>query len=220
MTLNSAIDKYRKNRKQEEIANSLSHGLGILLAIAGLVVLLIYGANYGDAWYLVGYSIFGGSMILLYTASTLYHSATKPRRKYYLHKFDHSAIYILIAGSYTPVLLTALRGPIGWVLFGLVWALAIAGMVYKIWFYTKKWRKLSAYLYIVMGWLIVIAIYPLIQKVPSISLWFLLAGGLSYSLGVIFYIKKHLRFGHLVFHLFVLGGSISHFFAFLYLLPV
>jgi hemolysin III len=220
MTLNSATDKYRKNRKQEEIANSLSHGLGILLAIAGLVVLLIYGANYGDAWYLVGYSIFGGSMILLYTASTLYHSATKPRRKYYLHKFDHSAIYILIAGSYTPVLLTALRGPIGWVLFGLVWALAIAGMVYKIWFYTKKWRKLSAYLYIVMGWLIVIAIYPLIQKVPSISLWFLLAGGLSYSLGVIFYIKKHLRFGHLVFHLFVLGGSISHFFAFLYLLPV
>jgi len=220
MTLNSAIDKYRKNRKQEEIANSLSHGLGILLAIAGLVVLLIYGANYGDAWYLVGYSIFGGSMILLYTASTLYHSATKPRRKYYLHKFDHSAIYILIAGSYTPVLLTALRGPIGWVLFGLVWALAIAGMVYKIWFYTKKWRKLSAYLYIVMGWLIVIAIYPLIQKVPSISLWFLLAGGLSYSLGVIFYIKKHLRFGHLVFHLFVLGGSISHFFAFLFLLEM
>jgi hemolysin III len=220
MTINSATDQYIKNRKQEEIANSLSHGLGILLAIAGLVVLLIYGANYGDAWYLVGYSIFGSSMILLYTASTLYHSATKPRRKYYLHKFDHSAIYILIAGSYTPVLLTALRGTIGWVLFGLVWALAIAGMVYKIWFYTKKWRKLSAYLYIVMGWLIVIAIYPLIQKVPATSLWFLLAGGLSYSLGVIFYIKKHLRFGHLVFHLFVLGGSISHFFAFLFLLEM
>lgn len=220
MNMSTATDQYRKNRKQEEIANSVSHGLGILLAIAGLVILLIYGAIYGDVWHIVGYSIFGSSMILLYTASTLYHSAAKPRRKYYLHKFDHSAIYVLIAGSYTPVLLTVLRGPTGWVLFGLVWALAIAGMVYKIWFYTKKWRKLSAYLYIVMGWLIVLAIFPLIQKVPATSLWFLLAGGLSYSLGVIFYIKKHLRFGHLVFHLFVLGGSISHFFAFLYLLPV
>ncbi len=210
----------QQHKKQEEIANTISHALGILLAVAGLTILVVFASLYGDAWHIVSFSIFGASMILLYSASTLYHSARRPRLKYYLNKFDHSAIYLLIAGSYTPVVLTAMRGPVGWVMFGLIWALAIVGVVFKIWFYSKKYRKVSAYLYIAMGWLIVFAIYPLIMNVPAKSIWFLLAGGLAYSAGVFFYIKKHIRFTHFVFHIFVLAGSTLHFFAFLYLLPI
>ncbi len=214
------LQLYRKSRKQEEIANTLSHAAGIVLAIAGLSILVVFAAIYGDVWHIVSYAIFGICMILLYTASTLFHSAKRPRLKYYFNKFDHAAIYLLIAGSYTPVALTSLRGPVGWVLLGLIWTLAIGGIAFKIWFYTARWRKLSAYLYIAMGWLIVIAIVPLIKYTPSTSIWFLFAGGLAYSAGVFFYIRKHIRFSHFVFHLFVLAGSILHFFAILFMLPV
>lgn len=205
----------KKLKRIEEIFNSISHGIGILLAFAGITLLVIFGAIYGDAWHVVSFSIFGASMIILYTASTFYHGVKNPRTKYKLNKFDHSAVYILIAGTYTPLALVSLRGAIGWVIFGLIWSLAISGVVFKVWFYQHKYRKISAWMYVIMGWLIIGAIVPIIKNVPSVSLYYMLAGCLSYSAGVFFYIKKDLPFGHLVFHLFCLGGSICHFFAFL-----
>ncbi|WP_372775212.1 hemolysin III family protein [Mangrovibacterium sp.] len=209
-----------KLKKAEEIANSISHGVGVALAIAGVVLLNVFGALHGNIWHIISFSIFGVSMILLYLASTLYHGVKKPRLKEKLNRFDHSAIYILIAGSYTPITLTSLRGWVGWTLFGLVWSLAIAGVVFKMWFYKPRWRNLSTALYIAMGWLIIFAIVPVIRNVPATSLWFLLAGGLSYTAGAAFYSFPKVPFFHLVFHFFILGGSICHFFAFLYLLPI
>lgn len=162
--------------KAEEIVNSTSHGVGVGLAIAATVLLIIRAAMHGNAWHVVSYSIFGAGLINLYTASTLFHSAINPRVKYNLNKFDHSSIYILIAATYTPFALLVIRGWLGWTIFGIVWFLAIAGLVYKIWFYSDKFRKLSAWLYIVMGWIGLIAIVPIIKNAPSISLWFLLWG--------------------------------------------
>jgi hemolysin III len=214
------IKKTTKLIRAEEIANSISHGVGIGLAVAGVSLLVVFGAIYGNAWHVVSFSVFGASMIVLYLASTLFHSAKNPRIKYKLNKFDHSSIYILIAGSYTPITLIALRGAFGWVIFGLIWAMAIGGVVFKVWFYSQKWRKLSAWIYVAMGWLIIIAIVPMLKNVPNTSLYFMMAGGLSYSGGVVFYIKRNIPFFHFIFHLFILGGSVCHFFAFLYLLPI
>lgn len=208
------------SKKSEEIANALSHAVGIGIAIAGAALLIIFGAIYGDAWHVVSFSVFGASMVILYTASTLFHSAKNIRLKYALNKLDHSSIFILIAGSYTPIALVSLRGAFGWVIFGLIWTLAIGGVIFKLFYYTNQMRKISAWIYIFMGWLIIIAIVPLIKNTPIISLFFFLAGVLSYSGGVIFYIKRRIPFFHFVFHLFVLGGSICHFFGFLYLLPI
>ncbi|WP_299577714.1 hemolysin III family protein [uncultured Sunxiuqinia sp.] len=206
--------------RAEEIANSVSHGIGVALAIAGVCLLTVFGALYGTVWHIVSFAVFGASMVLLYLASTLFHGVKNPRLKAKLNRFDHSAIYILIAGSYTPISLIALRGWIGWTIFGLIWSMAVAGIVFKIWFYSSKWRNLSAWLYVAMGWLIVFAIVPMIKNVPPVSLWFLLAGGLSYTVGALFYLFPKVPFFHLVFHLFILGGSVCHFFSFLYLLPI
>lgn len=206
-------------KKIEEIFNTISHAVGIPLSIAALTLLVVFGAIYGNAWHVVSFSIFGVSMLFLYLSSTLFHATRRPRRKYYLNKLDHAAIYVLIAGSYTPIALVSLRGAIGWVLFGVIWALALAGVAFKIWFYNQRWRKLSAWLYVAMGWLVIAAIVPLIKSMPTLALWFLFAGGVSYTIGALFYIKKEIRFTHFVFHLFVLGGSICHFFSFLFLLP-
>ncbi len=218
------ISMVRRKGKQliraEEIANSVSHGIGVALAIAGVSLLTVFGALYGTVWHIVSFAVFGASMVLLYLASTLFHSVKNPRLKAKLNRFDHSAIYILIAGSYTPISLIALRGWIGWTIFGLIWSMAVAGIVFKIWFYSSKWRNLSAWLYVAMGWLIVFAIVPMIKNVPPVSLWFLLAGGLSYTVGALFYLFPKVPFFHLVFHLFILGGSVCHFFSFLYLLPI
>ncbi len=211
-------ETYKRNRRKEEIFNTLSHAAGLLLSVAGLTLLVVFGALYGNVWHIVSFAVFGTSMIALYAASTVFHAASRPRLKYYLNKFDHSAIYLLIAGSYTPISLISLRGPVGWTLFGIIWALAIAGIVFKIWFYSARWRKLSAWLYVLMGWLVVAAIVPVIQNVPALSLWLLLAGGLSYTAGVLFYLKKRVRYFHFVFHLFILAGSICHFFSFLFLI--
>lgn len=212
--------KRKRLRKAEEIANSVSHGIGIALAVAGVTLLVAFGAIYGNIWHIISFSVFGTSMILLYLASTLFHGVKKPRLKVMLNKLDHSAIYILIAGSYTPLSLISLRGWVGWTIFGLIWSLAIAGVVFKIWFYSSKWRTLSTWLYVAMGWLVILAIGPVVQNVPNTSLWFLLAGGVSYSGGVFFYLYHRVPFFHLIFHLFILGGSVCHFFAFLYLLPI
>lgn len=205
-------------RKIHEVLNTISHAIGIPLSIAGLVLLVVFGAMDGTVWHVVSYSIFGSTLIMVYSASTIFHGTSRLRTKYWLNKIDHSSIYLLIAGSYTPICLVSLRGPWGWVLFGIIWALAIFGIVFKFTFYNNHWRLLSTALYVLMGWLILIAIVPVLKHVPNTSLWFLLAGGLSYSVGVVFYSIRKLPVFHFIFHLFVLAGSILHFFAFLYMI--
>lgn len=199
----------------EELVNSLTHGIGAALSVVATVLLVVYASTEGNVWHVVSFSIFGASLITLYSASTLYHSARKMRLKVKLNRFDHSAIYILIAGTYTPYTLVTLNGWLGWTIFGIIWALAIAGVLYKVFFYSAKYRKISAILYVIMGWIIVMAIKPMIDNMAPGGLWLLLAGGLSYSLGVVFYLWKSLPLSHGIFHLFVLGGSICHFFSIL-----
>ena len=196
----------------EEIANSVTHGLGLILSVAGLCVLVTVAGLRGDAWTVTGCAVFGASLVLLYGASTCYHALPAPRWKPILRVFDHAAIFLLIAGSYTPFLLVSLRGPWGWSLFGVVWAIAVAGIVLKV-FYTGRFRLLSTILYLLMGWIVLIAIKPLVEALPRSSLILLFAGGAAYSAGTLFYMWKRLPYHHAVWHLFVLGGSVCHFFA-------
>jgi len=188
-----------------------------MLAIAGTVLLVVRSAIHGNAWHIVTYSIFGAGLIYLYTASTLFHGAMNVRVKYLLNRFDHSSIYILIAATYTPFSLVGINGAFGWVIFGLVWAMAVAGVIFKIWFYSPKYRTISAWLYVVMGWLGIIAVVPIVRNVPNTSLWFLLAGCLAYFASIVFYLKEDIPFGHGVFHLFIIGGSVCHFFSLYFL---
>ena len=201
----------------EEIFNSLTHGVGMLLSIAGLVVLVAFAVLYGDNWHIVSFSIFGGTLIVLYGASTLYHSFTNPTVKKIFKKLDHSAIFLLIAGTYTPFVLVSIRGTWGWSLFGVIWALAVVGITMKF-VNIFKFQKLSMALYIFMGWLGVLAAKQLVNGVPLASLILLVVGGLSYSTGVIFYAAKRLPFNHAIWHVFVLAGSVSHYFSVLYIL--
>ena len=198
----------------EELANSISHGIGTLLSIAGLVILIVSAVLHGTAWHVVSFSIFGSTMILLYLASTLYHSLPRPDWKTVLKKMDHAAIYLLIAGSYTPFMLVSLRGPWGWSLFGVIWGLAIAGVILKM-FFVHSFPKLSTIIYICMGWLCVIAFKQMLMNVPQTSLVLLLAGGIAYTVGAIFYAWKRLPFNHAIWHLFVLAGSGFHYFSIL-----
>jgi len=198
----------------EEIANSLTHGLGLVLSLTGLAYMVTRAYLYGDAWQVVASSIFGASMVLLYTSSTLYHSIRSRSAKLALRKLDHAAIYLLIAGTYTPFMLVNLRGPWGWSLFGVIWGLAVVGIVLKLWF-TGRFRVVSTICYLCMGWLIVIATKPLLEAVPSTGLWFLLCGGLCYTGGTVFYLWKSLPYHHAYWHLFVLGGTVCHYFAIL-----
>ncbi|MBL7993893.1 hemolysin III family protein [bacterium] len=199
----------------EEIANSITHGIGAALSIAGLVILVVMAALHGDAWHIVSCAIYGASMIMLYTASTLYHSFQNPNIKHAMRILDHSSIYLLIAGTYTPFTLISLRGPWGWSLFGVVWGLALTGIIFKLYF-TGRFNKASTIIYVLMGWIAVIAIKPMIDIIPFGGLALLFGGGLSYTLGVIFYVWKKLPYHHAVWHLFVLGGTILHFFAILF----
>ena len=196
----------------EEIANAITHGIGLLLSIAGFVVLLVLAALRGTAWHIVACSIYGATLICLYTASTLYHAVISPRVKRALRIFDHSAIYLLIAGTYTPFLLVSLRGPWGWSLFGVIWGLALAGVLFKFWF-VERFAILSTAVYIAMGWLVVIAAKPVITHLPLTAIIWLLAGGLAYTGGVIFFAAKRIPYSHAIWHLFVLAGSICHYFA-------
>jgi hemolysin III len=203
----------------EEIAHTISHGIGILLSIAGLAVLVAFASLYGDAWHITSSAIYGATLVLLYTASTLYHGIPQSKSKQLLRRLDHAAIFLLIAGTYTPFTLVNMRGVWGWSLFGLVWGLAILGMVLELGM-KRRIRWLSITLYLGLGWLILIAIKPLIDSVPIGGIVLLLAGGLSYSLGIIFYVWKRLSYHHMVWHLFVMGGSALHFFSvFFYVLP-
>lgn len=208
---------HREQTKAEEITNAIIHGIGAGLSISALTILLIFGSIYGNVWHVVSFAIYGTTLILLYVSSTLYHSFPKGRWKNIFHVIDHSSIFLLIAGTYTPITLTALRGPWGWSLFATVWAIALAGIILKlVWF--DRFKMLSLILYAAMGWLIIIAIRPLLDAVNHVSLIFLLAGGISYTAGITFYVWRKLKFSHAIWHLFVLAGSILHFFGVFYLL--
>jgi len=203
----------------EEFVNVLSHGVGLLLSIAALTLMVVFASLDGNAWHIVGAAIFGASLVVLYLASTLFHGVRKPDVRRWLNVFDHAAIYILIAGTYTPFLLVTLNGAWGWSLFGVIWGLAIAGVVFKI-FFTGRFNAVSTIVYVLMGWLIVIAIVPLFENLPTAGLIWLVAGGISYSVGAVFFMFDRLPFNHAIFHFLVLGGSVCHFFAvFLYVIP-
>lgn len=205
---------------REEIANSVTHGFGIILAIAGLGVLTAFAALYGTVWHIVGCSIFGATLILLYTTSTLYHSIPIQRAKAVLRALDHSAIYLLIAGTYTPFSLVNLRGPWGWSLLGLIWTLAILGIVTRVLLGRKK-SWLSVAFYIAMGWTVLIAIKPLVANTGAGGIRLLVMGGVVYTAGTIFYMWRKLPYHHAIWHVFVLMGSIFHFFAILfYVIPL
>ncbi|MEJ2618934.1 MAG: hemolysin III family protein [Candidatus Thiodiazotropha sp.] len=203
----------------EEIAHAVTHGIGVLLSVAGLTLLVIYAARFGNVWHITSCSIYGATLVLLYTASTLYHGIPMPNAKRLLQRFDHAAIFLLIAGTYTPFTLVNLRGSWGWTLFGLVWGFAIIGVLLEL-LRDERLKWLSLTLYLGLGWLVVIAIKPLIDAVEVGGIILLLAGGLCYSLGVIFYIWKRLAYHHAVWHLFVLAGSVLHFLSvFYYVVP-
>lgn len=195
-----------------EIASALTHGLGAVAALAGGAVLITLAAIHGDGWQLGASIVFGISLLLLYVASTLYHSIQHPVAKGRLKVFDHCAIYVLIAGTYTPFTLIGLRGPWGWGLFIAIWTLALAGVVFKL-FYTGRFKLLSTAIYIAMGWLVLVAIKPMLNSLDAWTLGWLLAGGLSYTLGTYFYHRESIRFSHAIWHLFVIGGSVCHFIA-------
>lgn len=204
--------------KGEEIANSITHGIGALLSIAALVLLIIFSVAHGTVWHVVSYTIFGSSLIILYTFSTLYHSITNKRAKRILRIFDHSSIYILIAGSYTPFTLTVLRGTLGWVVFGIVWGLTVIGIVMKaIW--VGKYDKLSTLMYVLMGWIIVISIKQLWITTPHISFLFLVLGGVLYTSGAVLYLFDKIPYNHALWHIFVISASACHFFSLIYMLP-
>lgn len=203
----------------EEIANSITHGIGAVLSVAGLTLLVVLAAIYGDVWRIVSFSIYGTSLFLLYLASTLYHSIQQPKIKRVLRIFDHAAIYLLIAGTYTPFMLVSLRGPWGWSFFGIIWGLAFLGIAFKA-FFIGRYEKLATAAYVLMGWLCIAAFKEMLATLSPGGMAWVIAGGIVYTLGVIFYAWEKLPYNHAIWHLFVLGGSICHFFAILlYVLP-
>jgi len=204
---------------KEETINAATHGLGTVLGAVGLVVLVAMAVLHGDAWHIASCSIYGGTLVLLFTSSTLYHSCRGERAKHAFRIVDHASIYLLIAGTYTPFLLVNLRGRWGWSLFGVIWALALAGIVFQV-FFVSRFRLAQTLIYLAMGWLVLVAVKPLFARVPRAGLLWLLAGGLCYTVGAVFYLWKKLPYHHAVWHLFVLGGSLCHYFAILfYVLP-
>lgn len=203
---------YRKLSTSEEIINAITHGIGSLLSIAALVVLIIVAGRHGDIWHLVSFSIYGSTLILLYLSSTLYHSFSNPKVKNLFARFDHISIFMLIAGTYTPILLTSMRGIWGWTLFCIIWGLAIVGAVIRS-IYLHRFRKLMVAVYLLMGWMFVLAGKQIYLSLPSVSITFLVLGGIAYSVGVIFYMWRSLPYAHGIWHLFVLAGSVLHFFA-------
>lgn len=206
--------------KKEEVVNAITHGIGVLLSITALVFLVIFSVKNGTTWHVVSFSIYGVTMLLLYLCSTLVHSFPEGKAKDIFEIFDHSAIYLFIAGTYTPFMLVVLNGPLGWTLLGVVWAIAIAGIVFKSYF-VKKFMFISTVLYVVMGWLIVIAWEPLTSTLPTEGIVLLVTGGVLYTVGAIFYVWRGFLFHHAIWHLFVLAGSIAHFFAILfYVTPI
>lgn len=205
--------------RREEVANAITHGIGAALSVAALTLLVVFAAWKGTAWHVVSFTIYGVTMLLLYAASTLVHSFPEGKAKDLFETFDHACIYLFIAGTYTPILLTVLRGPLGWSLFGIVWGLAACGVLFKA-FFKKQFLVTSTLFYVAMGWLIVFAWKPLMMQLEPGGAWLLISGGLLYTVGAIFYVWRGFPYHHAVWHLFVIAGSACHFFAILfYLLP-
>ena len=203
------------NLRRYELANSATHGMGLALSVAGCAVLVTLAALRGNAWHIVACSIYGGTLVCLYGASTVYHSVRSRRLKRILRIVDHSTIYLLIAGTYTPFTLVLLKGGWGWTLFGLVWGLSLAGILLKVWF-VDRLPVVSTMVYVALGWLVIIAIKPVVALVPVAAILWLLAGGLLYTAGVGFFAWQKLPYHHAIWHLFVIGGSVCHYFAVLY----
>jgi len=214
-------EERRRERSQtigEEIANAITHGIGALLALAALAVAVTFAALQGDAWRIVSASIYGVMMFVLYISSTLYHAVTAPRLKAVLNVFDHSTIYLMIAGCYTPFCLVPLRSYSpgwGWGIFGAVWLLALLGIIFQTCF-MNRYRIFSTLTYVLMGWILIVAVYPLWKAMGAPAVLWLAFGGVAYTLGVIFYVMKSLKYAHAIWHLFVLGGTITHFFTILF----
>ncbi len=200
---------------REERLNSLTHGLGALLSAVGTLVLVLAAAREGDVWKIVSFSIFGASLVLLYSASTFYHASRSPRLREVWKMLDHCAIFLLIAGTYTPFLLVNLRGPTGWTLFGIIWGLALAGIVLKLVF-GHRYKILRVIVYLAMGWLIVFAAAELTTQVSELGVRLTVIGGVVYTLGVVFYLADRMPYNHAIWHLFVVGGSLCHFYAIYY----
>jgi hemolysin III len=193
----------------EEVANAITHGIGVALSISALVLLVVFAGRTEDSLRMVSSVTFGSSLVFLYLASTLYHGLTSLRAKRIFKVFDHAGIYLLIAGSYTPFTLVTLRGPVGWALLGTVWTLAVTGIVTEVlWLDRPRW--LSALLFIGMGWIVIFAVRPLAAALPQGGLWLLVAGGLAYTAGTIFYLLESIPYMHAVWHLWVIGGSACH----------
>ncbi|NVJ65882.1 MAG: hemolysin III family protein [Gammaproteobacteria bacterium] len=194
----------------EEVANSISHGIGAFLGVAALTMMIMVS---DDGWKLASAIVYGLSLVILFTSSTLYHSFQSPKAKKIFKTLDHCAIYLLIAGTYTPFLLVSLNGTWGWWLFGVIWGLALAGIIFKLKF-KHRFPKASLMAYILMGWIVVVAIFEMLAKVPAGGMWLLLAGGLSYTVGTIFYAADgKIPYNHAIWHIFVLGGAVCHFLA-------
>jgi hemolysin III len=210
---------HRSYSAGEEIAHVATHGAGAILSGAALAILVVLAAQLGDAWHVVSTAIYGTTLVLLYTASTVYHGVRSPRAKHVARIIDHAAIYLLIAGTYTPFTLVTLRGHSGWLLFGTVWGLAVLGVIFEAsWVGRPKW--LSAAVYLAMGWMVVVATSSLLAALAAPGLWLLLAGGLAYTFGTVFYAMPRVRYMHAVWHVFVLGGSVCHFLSVaLYVIP-
>lgn len=196
----------------EERINVWSHAAGILFGLIASWMLVRRAIMVGDLWLLLSFIVFGMSMVTLYSASTLYHNSSSVNWRHRLRIFDHASIYILIAGTYTPFALVTLRGTTGWIIFGVIWTLAIIGIALKI-FFTGRYDRLSTAMYLFMGWVVVIYLKPLLHNLPPSGLLWLLAGGLSYTIGAVFYSIKRIKFNHAIFHFFVLGGTFCHFMA-------
>ena len=196
----------------EEKLNVITHGIGLILSIVAFVLLVIHASEIGTTRHVVSFTIFGASLILLYSASTFYHYSQRPNIRRKLNILDHASIYVLIAGTYTPFTLVTLQGTLGWVIFGITWGIALIGVFLKL-FYTGRFDKASTIAYVAMGWVIIFAIKPLIANLPENGLYWLFAGGVLYTIGAVLYSIKKLKYNHAIFHVFVLLGSFSHFMA-------
>lgn len=201
--------------RREENANIATHALGVALSVAALVLMVLYAVQHGDPYHIVSVSIFGATLIMLYLGSTLYHAVNDPKTKHIFRVVDHSCIYLLIAGSYTPFTLVSLRGHWGWPLFGVTWGLAVAGIVFKV-FFAKRFSVLATATYVGLGWLIVVAAGPVINHIPVGGLALLAAGGFMYTFGVIFYLWERIPYHHAIWHVMVMAGSFFHFLAVYY----
>lgn len=208
--MSSEAGAHDARERFEELLNALTHGIGAVVALAAAAVLITLASIHGDAWAIVGSAVYGTSLLLLYVASTLYHAVSHAPIKARLKVFDHCMIYVLIAGTYTPFTLTSLRGVWGWTLFGLIWGLAVAGVIFKLYF-TGRFKGLSTAIYLAMGWLVVIALDPLMRALPGSAFAWLMAGGVAYTAGTLFYMSRRLPYAHAIWHAFVIAGSVCHF---------